>query len=59
MRTPSSPPSKSVSCSPLVCSVFEMLLWRVQGAGWPFRAIRELQAGTLLEDDSNITVSPR
>jgi len=30
-----------------------------QGAGWPFRVVRELQKGTLLEDDSNITVSPR
>jgi photosystem I subunit 3 len=30
-----------------------------QGAGWPFRVIRELQNGTLLEKDSNITVSPR
>lgn len=30
-----------------------------QGAGWPFRVIRELQAGTLTEKDSNITVSPR
>lgn len=30
-----------------------------QGAGWPFRVIRELQKGTLLEKDSNITVSPR
>ena len=31
----------------------------MQGAGWPFRAIRELQAGTLLAKDSDITVSPR
>lgn len=31
----------------------------MQGAGWPFRAIRELQAGTLLADDKDITVSPR
>ena len=31
----------------------------LQGAGWPFRAIRELQAGTLLAKDSDITVSPR
>lgn len=30
-----------------------------QGAGWPFRVIRELQKGTLVEDDKNITVSPR
>ncbi|CAL5225427.1 g8243 [Coccomyxa viridis] len=30
-----------------------------QGAGWPFRAFRELQAGTLLADDKDITVSPR
>ncbi|CAL8467058.1 g6594 [Coccomyxa elongata] len=30
-----------------------------QGAGWPFRVIRELQKGTLVEQDSNITVSPR
>jgi len=30
-----------------------------QGAGWPFRAIQELRAGTLTEDDSKITVSPR
>ena len=30
-----------------------------QGIGWPFRAIQELRAGTLTEDDSNITVSPR
>ena len=28
-------------------------------AGWPLLAVRELQKGTLLEDDSNITVSPR
>ena len=31
----------------------------LQGAGWPFRVIRELQKGTLVEDDKNITVSPR
>lgn len=30
-----------------------------QGIGWPFRAIQELRAGTLTEDDSKITVSPR
>ena len=30
-----------------------------QGVGWPFRAIQELRAGTLTEDDSKITVSPR
>jgi photosystem I subunit 3 len=28
-------------------------------AGWPLLAVRELQKGTLLEDDANITVSPR
>jgi photosystem I subunit III len=28
-------------------------------AGWPLLAVRELQKGTLLEDDGNITVSPR
>lgn len=28
-------------------------------AAWPLLAVRELQKGTLLEDDSNITVSPR
>jgi photosystem I subunit 3 len=30
-----------------------------QGAGWPFRAIQQLRNGSLLEDDKNITVSPR
>ena len=33
------------------------LLWA--GLGWPIAAVAELRAGTLLEDDSNITVSPR
>ena len=28
-------------------------------AGWPLLAVRELQKGTLLEDDANITISPR
>ena len=28
-------------------------------AAWPVLAVRELQKGTLLEDDANITVSPR
>ena len=35
------------------------LKFALQGAGWPFRVIRELQKGTLVEDDKNITVSPR
>lgn len=30
-----------------------------QGAGWPLRTIQELRRGTLTEDDSKITVSPR
>ena len=30
-----------------------------EGIGWPFRAIQELRSGTLTEDDSKITVSPR
>ena len=33
------------------------LLWA--GLGWPVAAVAELRNGTLLEDDSNITVSPR
>ncbi len=33
------------------------LLW--EGLGWPLAAIAELRAGTLLEDDSKITTSPR
>jgi hypothetical protein len=33
------------------------LAWK--GAGWPARAVAELRNGTLLEDDDNITVSPR
>jgi photosystem I subunit 3 len=33
------------------------LLW--QGFGWPFAALWELKTGSLLEKDSNITVSPR
>lgn len=31
----------------------------LQGAGWPFKVIQQLRNGTLLEDDKNITVSPR
>ncbi|KAG1677995.1 hypothetical protein FOA52_000790 [Chlamydomonas sp. UWO 241] len=30
-----------------------------QGAGWPLTVVRELQNGSLLEDDKNITISPR
>ena len=30
-----------------------------QGIGWTFKAIQELHAGTLTDDDSKITVSPR
>jgi photosystem I subunit 3 len=33
------------------------LLWA--GLGWPVAAVAELRNGTLLEDDSKITVSPR
>nr|6JO5_F Chain F, Photosystem I reaction center subunit F, Photosystem I reaction center subunit III, chloroplastic [Chlamydomonas reinhardtii]6JO6_F Chain F, Photosystem I reaction center subunit F, Photosystem I reaction center subunit III, chloroplastic [Chlamydomonas reinhardtii]7BGI_F Chain F, Photosystem I reaction center subunit III, chloroplastic [Chlamydomonas reinhardtii]7BLX_F Chain F, Photosystem I reaction center subunit III, chloroplastic [Chlamydomonas reinhardtii]7D0J_F Chain F, Photo len=33
------------------------LAW--QGAGWPLAAVQELQRGTLLEKEENITVSPR
>lgn len=33
------------------------LLWA--GLGWPIAAVAELRNGTLLEDDSKITVSPR
>jgi len=33
------------------------LLWA--GLAWPVAAVAELRNGTLLEDDSNITVSPR
>jgi len=33
------------------------LLWA--GLGWPVAAVAELRNGTLLEDDSNITISPR
>lgn len=33
------------------------LLWA--GLGWPIAAVAELRNGTLLEDDDNITVSPR
>lgn len=33
------------------------LLW--VGLGWPIAAVAELRNGTLLEDDANITVSPR
>jgi photosystem I subunit III len=37
------------------------LAWRLlwAGLGWPVAAVAELRNGTLLEDDSNITVSPR
>lgn len=37
------------------------LAWRLlwAGLGWPVAAVAELRTGTLLEDDSNITVSPR
>lgn len=31
----------------------------LQGAGWPLRVVQQLRNGTLLEDDKNITVSPR
>lgn len=31
----------------------------VNGFGWPVATVRELRAGTLLEDADNITVSPR
>lgn len=30
----------------------------LQGAGWPLKAIRELQQGTLTERQENITVRP-
>ena len=30
-----------------------------QGVGWPLRAVQQLRNGSLLEDDKNITVSPR
>jgi photosystem I subunit 3 len=30
-----------------------------QGIGWPLRAVQQLRNGSLLEDDKNITVSPR
>lgn len=30
-----------------------------QGLGWPLRAVQQLRNGSLLEDDKNITVSPR
>ena len=33
------------------------LLW--EGLGWPVRAVAELKNGSLLEDDSKITISPR
>jgi photosystem I subunit 3 len=33
------------------------LLW--EGFGWPLRAFAEFRNGSLLEDDKNITVSPR
>lgn len=37
------------------------LAWRMlwEGFGWPLRAVAELRNGKLLEDDRNITVSPR
>jgi photosystem I subunit III len=37
------------------------LAWKLLWAGlaWPIAAVGELRTGTLLEDDSNITVSPR
>lgn len=31
----------------------------LKGAAWPAEVIAELRAGTLMEDDANITVSPR
>ncbi|CAK0735141.1 hypothetical protein CVIRNUC_000534 [Coccomyxa viridis] len=43
----------------IIIDVPMALKMAAQGAGWPFRAIRELQAGTLLAKDSDITVSPR
>lgn len=43
----------------IIIDVPSALKLAVQGAGWPFRVIRELQKGTLVEDDKNITVSPR
>ena len=37
------------------------LAWRLlwEGFGWPLRAVAEYRSGTLLENDANITVSPR
>lgn len=37
------------------------LAWRMlwAGLGWPVAAVAELRNGTLLEDDSKITISPR
>lgn len=37
------------------------LAWRMlwAGLGWPVAAVAELRNGTLLEDDANITISPR
>ena len=37
------------------------LAWRMlwEGFGWPLRAFAEARNGSLMEDDSNITVSPR
>ena len=31
----------------------------LQGAIWPLRVVQQLRNGSLLEDDKNITVSPR
>ena len=54
MRAQSKPRDKEI-----IIDVPLALKLAAQGAGWPFRVIRELQKGTLVEDDKNITVSPR